>query len=114
MRRSATPPAGERPVFRPAEHRMRILLVGHGRMGALVERLAPSYDCEVAGIVDERSSARAIEQGDFGLVDVAIDFSLADAVPSNFPQLAARRISVVIGTTGWQANEARLKDIAAK
>jgi 4-hydroxy-tetrahydrodipicolinate reductase len=93
---------------------MRILLVGHGRMGALVEQLAPSYDCEVAGIVDEHSSARAIEQGGFGPVDVAIDFSLADAVPSNFPQLAARRISVVIGTTGWQANEAGLKDIAAK
>src|SRR5262245_971983 len=104
----------ERPVIRPADHAMRILLVGHGRMGTLVERLAPSYDCEIAGIVDEFSSARAIEQGDFGLVDVAIDFSLPDAVPSNFPQLAARRISVVIGTTGWQAKEADLKALAAE
>lgn len=83
-------------------------------MGTLVERLAPSYDCEVAGIVDEHSTARAIEQGDFGPVDVAIDFSLADAVPSTFPQLASRRISVVLGTTGWQANEAHLKELAAR
>jgi len=83
-------------------------------MGTLVEQLAPSYDCEVAGVVDEHSSARAIEEGDFGPVDVAIDFSLPDAVASNFRQLAARRISVVIGTTGWQAREADLKALAAK
>ena len=31
---------------------MRILLVGYGRMGKLVESLAGEYGCEVAGIVD--------------------------------------------------------------
>jgi 4-hydroxy-tetrahydrodipicolinate reductase len=33
-------------------------------------------------------------------------------VPKNLPQLAGRRINVVIGTTGWQAHEAALKAIA--
>ena len=38
---------------------MRILLVGHGKMGRLVESLAPEYGCEVAGVVDPESPAHA-------------------------------------------------------
>ena len=93
---------------------MRILLIGHGRMGQLVESLAPGYGCEVAGIVTEDSEPKAIERGEFGAVDAAIDFSLADAVPANFPQLAARGISVVIGATGWQAREAEMRALAER
>ena len=91
---------------------MRILLLGHGRMGQLVESLAPSYGGTVAGVIDEHSAPRAIADGRFGDVDVAIDFTLADAVPKNLPQLAQRKINVVIGTTGWQAHEVEMKVIA--
>ena len=93
---------------------MRILLLGHGRMGQLVESLAPSYGASIAGIIDDRSGERAIADGDFGQVDVAIDFTLPDAVAKNLPQLAARKINVVIGTTGWQAQEAAMREMAAK
>ena len=93
---------------------MRILLLGHGRMGQLVESLAPSYGASIAGIIDDRSGERAIADGDFGQVDVAIDFTLHDAVARNLPQLAARKINVVIGTTGWQAQEAAMREVAAK
>ena len=92
---------------------MRILLLGHGRMGQLVESLAPSYSATVAGVIDESSGERAIADADFGPVDVAIDFTLAGAVVKNLPQLAARRINVVIGTTGWQAHEAAMREAAA-
>lgn len=91
---------------------MRMLIVGHGRMGQLIEALAPEYGAEVAGIVDGPSGARQIAESDFGSVDVAVDFTLPDAVPETLPQLAARRISVVIGTTGWQAHEATLRRVA--
>ena len=30
---------------------MRVLLLGHGRMGQLVESLAPSYGAEIAGVI---------------------------------------------------------------
>lgn len=93
---------------------MRILLLGHGRMGTLVESLASSYDATIAGVIDEHSGERAIADGKFGDVDVAIDFTLADAVPKNLPLLADRKINVVIGTTGWQAHEAALRDVAKK
>lgn len=91
---------------------MRILLLGHGRMGTLIESLVSEYDATIAGVIDGHSGARAIADGDFGDVDVAIDFTLADAVRNNLPQLAARKINVVIGTTGWQANEAAMRKIA--
>lgn len=88
---------------------MRLLLLGHGRMGRLVEGLAAEYGWEIAGIVDEHSGDRALVNGDFGAVDVAIDFTIAEAVPRNLPALAARKINVVIGTTGWQAHESAMR-----
>jgi 4-hydroxy-tetrahydrodipicolinate reductase len=81
-------------------------------MGQLVESLAPAYGGAIAGVIDEHSGDRAIADGKYGDIDVAIDFTLADAVTRNFPQLAARKINVVIGTTGWQAQEARMREIA--
>lgn len=92
---------------------MRLLLVGHGRMGKLVEALAPEYDASVAGVVTTRDAARALREGEFGPVDVAIDFTLADAVPHNLPLLASRGINVVLGTTGWSAHELELRELVA-
>jgi 4-hydroxy-tetrahydrodipicolinate reductase len=93
---------------------MRILLLGHGRMGQLVESLAASYDGTIAGVIDEHSGESAIADGRYGDVDVAIDFTLPEAVPRNLPQLAARKINVVIGTTGWQTHEASMRAVAEK
>ncbi len=88
---------------------MKLLLIGHGRMGRLVEALAPQYGCEIAGVVTGASAADGIASA--GAVDVAIDFSTAAAVPVNFPILAKRGVNVVIGTTGWQhrENEVRIE-----
>lgn len=93
---------------------MRILILGHGRMGRLVESLAPEYGATIAGVLDEHAGNRAIADGDFGAVDVAIDFTLAEAVPQNLPQLAERGINVAIGTTGWHDHEASMRDVVAK
>jgi 4-hydroxy-tetrahydrodipicolinate reductase len=47
-------------------------------------------------------------------VDVAIDFTTPDAVLENISALARRRINVVLGTTGWQRQEADLRRIVAQ
>lgn len=86
----------------------RLLLVGHGRMGRLVESLAPSEGFEVVGAVSSRTL-----QADWPSADVAIDFSIADAVPSTVARLAGQRIPVAIGTTGWQGHEAAVRSTAA-
>jgi 4-hydroxy-tetrahydrodipicolinate reductase len=94
---------------------MKILLVGHGRMGRMVEALAPEYGCEVAGIVDPLSPAHSgpVEDERWRSVDVAIDFTLAEAVLTNVPTLARRGVNIVLGTTGWQQHEATLKQVIA-
>ena len=82
-----------------------LLLVGHGRMGRLVESLAAEYGFEVAGVVTSRTPPSA----EWPAADVAIDFSVADAVPETVARLAARGTSMVIGTTGWHAADDRIR-----
>lgn len=92
---------------------MRLLLIGHGKMGRHVEALAAHYGFAVAAIVTEASGPDALAEAG-GLVDVAIDFTRPEAVPRNLPVLAARGVSVVIGTTGWQAQEEAMRAVAGQ
>lgn len=92
---------------------LSVLVIGHGRMGRLVEQLASAHGCQVAGVLTSRSGPRAIAGGAWEKLDVAIDFSAAAAVRANLEQLAARRIDTVIGTTGWQSDEAACRAIVA-
>jgi 4-hydroxy-tetrahydrodipicolinate reductase len=87
-----------------------ILIVGYGRMGRLIESLAPEYGARVAGRIDRQSATRP---DDWPAADVAIDFSTADAVRDNLPRLAARGMHLVIGTTGWGAHETSLRPALA-
>jgi 4-hydroxy-tetrahydrodipicolinate reductase len=86
---------------------LRLLVVGHGRMGRLVEALAPSAGFDVAGCLDVDSNAggAALVPGRWDGVSVAVDVSTADAVPVNVARLASLGINVVVGTTGWLAEE---------
>jgi 4-hydroxy-tetrahydrodipicolinate reductase len=92
---------------------MRILLLGHGRMGKLVEAVAPEYGCEVAGVLDEFSNEKAggLTKGRWPGVEVAIDFSTGAAVEDNVRALAALGMHAVIGTTGWDAAKTRVREI---
>lgn len=88
---------------------MRLLLVGYGRMGRLVEEVAVADGFEIAGRIDIDTP-----RGDWPAADVAIDFSTAEAVAANLPQLAERGMDVVIGTTGWSSHEAEMKAVAER
>jgi 4-hydroxy-tetrahydrodipicolinate reductase len=94
---------------------VRLLLIGHGRMGRLIEQLAAQHGCEIAAIAEvDRPVADVLRGLDPGApVDVAIDFSQPDAVAGNIRTLAEHRLSVVIGTTGWQQHEGELRALAA-
>jgi 4-hydroxy-tetrahydrodipicolinate reductase len=81
---------------------LRILIVGHGRMGRLVESLAPSYGASVAGVIDHDSVAMLRDASLWRGVDVAIEFSHATAFLENLPALTALGANLVVGTTGWQ------------
>jgi 4-hydroxy-tetrahydrodipicolinate reductase len=89
---------------------LRVLLVGHGRMGRLVETLAEERGAQVVGCL---TSANANDPS-IPDADVAVDFSTADAVVANAPRLAERGLSLVIGTTGWHAREADVRRSVAR
>ncbi len=88
-----------------------LLLVGHGRMGRLVEQLAGEFGMHVAGVIDRRAAGRPDA---WPAADVAIDFSVGEAVPRTLPALAARGTNVVIGTTGWQDHEPAVRAAAER
>lgn len=80
----------------------RLLIVGYGRMGRMVEELAPEQGFEIVGRVDEG-------RPEWAPADVAVDFTTAEALVANFRQYLERRLPVVIGTTGWAAHASSLR-----
>jgi 4-hydroxy-tetrahydrodipicolinate reductase len=88
---------------------MKLLLVGYGKMGRLVEELALARQHEIVGRID-------VGHERWAPADVAIDFSTADALAENFPRYLEQRLPVVIGTTGWSDRlaEYRERAMAAK
>ena len=78
---------------------MRLLIVGYGKMGRLVEELAVAQGMEIASRID-------VDDGDWSApADVAIDFSSAAALEVNFQRYVERKLPAVIGTTGWSERE---------
>ncbi len=92
---------------------MRILLIGHGKMGRLIDNLAASHGCQIVGIAEIHTPVSAVLE-ETGPVDMAIDFSQPDAVTDNLHALAERGVSVVIGTTGWQEHERDMREEAGR
>lgn len=85
----------------------RIVIVGYGRMGRLVESLAAEHRCEVVGVVRSGDDITTAPKA-----DVAIDFSTGAAAATNLAALGRAGTSVVIGTTGWTVPEDEMRRIA--
>jgi 4-hydroxy-tetrahydrodipicolinate reductase len=81
----------------------RLAIVGYGKMGRMVEQLAPEYGFEVALKLDEFNNANfeGLTAVTFGGIDVAIDFSIPAAVRRNVEGIAVLGVNIVVGTTGW-------------
>ena len=88
---------------------MSLILIGHGRMGRLVEQYAVAHGFTIAGVVTEETGPGLLESGDARDVEAVVDFSAGSAVRSNLSLIANRGWNVVIGTTGWQADEAECR-----
>jgi 4-hydroxy-tetrahydrodipicolinate reductase len=85
-------------------------------MGRLVAEHAPAYGFEVAGILEHdtnQDGAGATVELCRG-VDVAVDFSTSEATLATAPRLAGRGVSLVVGTTGWQAREAEVREAVSR
>lgn len=90
----------------------RLALVGYGRMGRLLERLAPSHGFEVALRLDEFNNPGGIGLTDrnFEGVRVAVDFSIPEVVADNAVRIAELGVPLTIGTTGWLDDLERVRE----
>jgi 4-hydroxy-tetrahydrodipicolinate reductase len=89
----------------------RLAIVGYGKMGRLVEQLAPENGFDVALKLDEFNNANfeGITPDNFRGVDVAVDFSIPSAVARNVEAIAALGVNIVVGTTGWKDQADRVR-----
>jgi len=93
-----------------------LAIVGYGKMGKLVEQLAPEYGFAVALKLDEFNNAafEGLTPENFRGIGVAIDFSIPSAVPRNVEGIAALGVNMVIGTTGWLEHLEAVKAAVAR
>ncbi len=90
---------------------MKIALIGYGAMGKLIETLAENKNYEIVAIIDESDANLSAEELAKKLkhAQVAIDFSVAEAVKRNVEACVLAEISLVEGTTGWNAEREEIK-----
>jgi 4-hydroxy-tetrahydrodipicolinate reductase len=80
-----------------------LAIVGYGKMGRLIEELAPEYGFCVRAQFNSQNNADgagltpAVLRG----VDVAVEFSTPAVAADNIRQLAAAGVNAAVGTTGW-------------
>jgi 4-hydroxy-tetrahydrodipicolinate reductase len=87
---------------------MKILLVGYGKMGKTIERIATARGHEITGRVDIGTSDK-IKAG----ADVAIEFTQPHSAVSNIRQCIQAGLPIVCGTTGWHAQLDTVRQIVA-
>jgi 4-hydroxy-tetrahydrodipicolinate reductase len=77
-----------------------LAIVGCGKMGRLVEQLAPEYGFAVRARFS-RSDIASLSRESLNGASLAIEFTSPAAAPENLRRLAALGVDTVCGTTGW-------------
>ncbi len=75
---------------------MKIALLGYGKMGKVIERIAVERGHEIVLRKTSSDTFDGLEKA-----DVAIDFSIPDAAVGNISACLNGNVPVISGTTGW-------------
>lgn len=95
---------------------MKLAIVGYGKMGHSIERLAPEYGCEVALRLDinNNENFEGITPENFRGIDAAVEFSTPGTAIENIERLAKLGVNTVVGTTGWLRDMGRARAAVEK
>lgn len=79
---------------------MKIALIGYGKMGHAVEKIALSRGHEIACVIDAAQEEK-FDSPEFLSADVAIEFTTPSTAVGNFRRVIEAGIPLVSGTTAW-------------
>jgi 4-hydroxy-tetrahydrodipicolinate reductase len=88
---------------------MKIVILGYGKMGQLIEKFALKRGHEIALIVDAHNR-ETLTAEDLADADIAIDFSTPDAALENISLCFEADLPLVVGTTGWYEHLQEVKE----
>lgn len=82
---------------------MNLAIVGYGKMGKIIERIAQERGHSVVARfdIDNNVGGAGLTAESLSGADVAIEFSTPDATLDNIRRLVGLHVPTVVGTTGW-------------
>ena len=92
---------------------MNIALIGYGKMGKLINELAPFYSLKIVKIIDVDNKEEIKDLNKFP-VDVAVEFTEPTQATQNIIECFKQNIPVVCGTTGWYDELNIVKEACSK
>jgi len=100
----------------PQQRSLNLALLGHGKMGSAVSRIAPErgFDLRLILTIESNPDGVAITEENFRGIDVAIDFTMPDVVVDNIRRVAGLGVNLVVGTTGWNDRFAEVEKIVSE
>lgn len=90
-----------------------LAILGCGKMGRLVEQLAPEYDFTVSAKFSRGDIAMLSRESLHG-AGVAIEFTTPASAPANLRRLAELGVNTVCGTTGWYDQLPQIREAVSR
>jgi 4-hydroxy-tetrahydrodipicolinate reductase len=88
---------------------MKIALLGYGKMGKIIEKIATDRKHEIVLKIDQ-DNQEDLTAENLQMADVAIEFSTPGTVLNNIEHCLNAGVPVVVGTTGWYNSLPQLKE----
>lgn len=92
---------------------MKIVIIGYGRMGRLIEKIAKERGNEIVAVIDVDNHAYFASE-EFHSADAAIEFSIPSAGYGNILECFKAGVPVVSGTTGFADRLPELREMCEK
>ena len=92
---------------------MKIALIGYGKMGKEIEKIALDRGHEIVSIIDI-NNLQDFDSESFKNAEVAIEFTQPQTALDNYKKCFERNVPVVAGTTGWLEHLPEIKDACEK
>jgi 4-hydroxy-tetrahydrodipicolinate reductase len=90
---------------------MKIALIGYGKMGKIIERIAISRGHEIVSIYNSQKPFKGNEEC---TADVAIEFTRPDTVVEHIKKAIGQKLPIVVGTTAWSKSQEEIFELVSQ